>query len=132
MGFQRGLDHLLDLGADVGVMVTDRSPSIRKMMREKYGNIRHEYDPWHVNKGMYHISCTSFSTRVSPVLAVFIDAHVVFVLCLGLKKKLVTISNKKGNRELGPWVRSITNHLYWACSSSHGDGQVTIYASFNK
>lgn len=55
MGFQRGLNHLLDLGLDIGVMVTDRSPSIRKLMRESYGNIRHEYDPWHVNKSMHHI-----------------------------------------------------------------------------
>ncbi|XP_063049644.1 uncharacterized protein LOC134444138 [Engraulis encrasicolus] len=94
MGFQRGLNHLLYLGVDVGVIVTDRSPSIRKMMRESYANIRHEYDPWHVNKS--------------------------------LKKKLVTISNKKDNRELRPWVRSITNHLYWACSSSHGDGQECV------
>ncbi|KAL2076461.1 hypothetical protein ACEWY4_027925 [Coilia grayii] len=49
-GFERGLNHLLSLGVDVGVMATDRSPSIWKIMRESYANIRHEYDPWHVNK----------------------------------------------------------------------------------
>ncbi|KAI2667129.1 11S globulin [Labeo rohita] len=94
MGFQRGLNHLLDLGLDIGVMVTDRSPSIRKLMRESYGNIRHEYDPWHVNKS--------------------------------LKKKLASVSNKKNYRELRPWLRSISNHLYWSCSSSHGDEQECV------
>ncbi|XP_076128204.1 uncharacterized protein LOC143109377 [Alosa pseudoharengus] len=94
MGFQRGLNHLLDLGLDIGVMATDRSPSIRKLMRESYGNIRHEYDPWHVNKS--------------------------------LKKKLVSVSNKKNYRELRPWLRSISNHLYWACNSSHGDEQECV------
>ncbi|XP_076128018.1 uncharacterized protein LOC143109247 [Alosa pseudoharengus] len=94
VGFQRGLNHLLYLGVDIGVMVTDRSPSIRKFMRESYANIRHEYDPWHVNKS--------------------------------LKKKLVTVSKKKDHRELLPWVRSINNHLYWSCSSSHGDEEECV------
>lgn len=78
----------------------------------------------------FHVS--SLSTCLMPVVAGFLEAHVVFDLFLGLKKKLVTISNKKDNRELRPWVRSITNHLYWACSSSHGDGQVTIYGTLKK
>ncbi|KAL2076360.1 hypothetical protein ACEWY4_028061 [Coilia grayii] len=94
MGFKRGLNHLLSLGVDVGVMATDRSPSIRKIMRESYANIRHEYDPWHVSKSV--------------------------------KKKLVIISNKKANRELQPWLKSICNHLYWSCSSSNGDAEECV------
>ena len=50
MGFKRGLDHLLTMGVDVGVITTDRAPSIRKIMRETYSGIRHEFDSWHVNK----------------------------------------------------------------------------------
>lgn len=49
-GFRRGVDYLLSRGVDVGVIATDRAPSIRKIMREDYGDIRHEFDPWHVNK----------------------------------------------------------------------------------
>lgn len=49
-GFRRGLDHLLSQGVDVGVITTDRPPSIRKIIREDCGHIRHEFDPWHVNK----------------------------------------------------------------------------------
>uniref|UniRef100_A0A8P4KRP4 Uncharacterized protein n=1 Tax=Dicentrarchus labrax TaxID=13489 RepID=A0A8P4KRP4_DICLA len=52
MGFQRGLDHLISKGVDVGVMSTDRSPSIRKILKDSYTNIRHEFDPWHVNKSV--------------------------------------------------------------------------------
>ena len=51
MGFQRGLKELLDCGVDVAVMIIDRSPSLRKLLREEFPEIRHEFDPWHVVKG---------------------------------------------------------------------------------
>lgn len=31
-GFRRGVDYLLSRGVDVGVITTDRAPSIRKIM----------------------------------------------------------------------------------------------------
>ncbi|KAM4567181.1 uncharacterized protein PAE49_010598 [Odontesthes bonariensis] len=93
-GFQRGLDYLLERGLKVGVVTTDRSPSIRKVMRENYSSIRHEFDIWHVAKGV--------------------------------KKKLTAISNKKGTKDLQPWIRSITNHLYFSCDSSKGDEEVCV------
>ncbi|CAM4530108.1 unnamed protein product [Leuciscus chuanchicus] len=89
LGFQRGLDYLLDRGVVVGVVTTDRSPSVRKLMKDNYTGIQHEFDPWHVSKSV--------------------------------KKKLVLISNKKNNKDLQPWIKSITNHLYWSCSTSKGD-----------
>ena len=51
MGFQRGLQELLNCGVDVAVMTTDRSPSIRKLLREEHPQIQHEFDPCHVVKG---------------------------------------------------------------------------------
>lgn len=57
VGFRRGLDRLLDSGVSVDVVTTDRHPSIRKITREFYPNLRHEFDPWHVAKGI--ISCCS-------------------------------------------------------------------------
>ncbi|XP_063050308.1 uncharacterized protein LOC134445152 [Engraulis encrasicolus] len=93
-GFQRGLDHLQTQGVNVGVVTTDRSPSIRKTMRETYCDIRHEFDVWHVNKSV--------------------------------KKKLVNAANKKENQDLQTWLKSISNHLYWSCSSSHGDGEECV------
>ena len=51
MGFKKGLDKLLDDGIAVKVVTTDRHPSIRKMMREDYPDVTHQFDPWHVTKG---------------------------------------------------------------------------------
>lgn len=51
LGFQRALDYLLQAGVRVDVVTTDRSPSIKKLMREKYSDIQHQFDPWHVAKG---------------------------------------------------------------------------------
>ena len=46
-----GWDKRPVLGVDVGLITTDRSPSIRKVMSTKYeGVIKHEFDAWHVGK----------------------------------------------------------------------------------
>ena len=97
MGFQRGLDHLLSLEIDIGVMATDRSPSIRKLMRESYANICHEYDPWHVNKSKY-MYLTGFGWWNGKWMA----SYLMLLTYVGVKKKLVAASNKKDNRELQP------------------------------
>ncbi|KAL2102312.1 hypothetical protein ACEWY4_001480 [Coilia grayii] len=47
-GFRRSLNHLIyNEGLPIDLITTDRAPSIRKMMREEFGNIHHEFDPWH-------------------------------------------------------------------------------------
>ncbi|XP_063062373.1 uncharacterized protein LOC134455281 [Engraulis encrasicolus] len=43
-----------------------------------------------------------------------------------VKKKLVNAANKKENQDLQTWLKSISNHLYWSCSSSHGDGEECV------
>lgn len=60
VGFRRGLDRLLDSGVGVDVVTTDRAPSIRKIMRESYPELRHQFDPWHVAKGT--ITWTVYTT----------------------------------------------------------------------
>ncbi|XP_057693123.1 uncharacterized protein LOC130916425 isoform X1 [Corythoichthys intestinalis] len=52
LGFRRGLDRLLQAGIGVDVLATDRTPSIRKIMRERYPGIEHRLDIWHVAKGI--------------------------------------------------------------------------------
>jgi len=89
MGFRQGLDKLLDEGIPVKVVTTDRHPSIRKIVREEYPEVTHQFDPWHVAKG--------------------------------IKKKMVVASNKRYCRELAPWTRSVSNHMWWSCSSCEGD-----------
>ena len=39
------------MGLDVEVIATDRSPSIRKIMRLEHPEIKHEFDIWHTAKG---------------------------------------------------------------------------------
>ena len=51
LGFERALNTLLDVGLQVEVVATDRSPSVRKMMREQYPDIDHKFDLWHTAKG---------------------------------------------------------------------------------
>ena len=50
-GLVRGLKVLSDVGVKVSSLVTDKHAGITKMMREKYKNIKHWYDTWHVVKG---------------------------------------------------------------------------------
>ncbi|ROL46137.1 THAP domain-containing protein 4 [Anabarilius grahami] len=83
-GFRRALSKILDDDIGVSVVTTDRSPSIRKIMRVDYPKIHHKFDVWHVAKGMI--------------------------------KKLTSVS-----RPLQPWIKSISNHLWFSCSSCGGD-----------
>lgn len=54
-GLKRSLDNLLKEGLKIGALVTDRHPSITKVMREEmpYKKIEHYFDCWHVAKCMY-------------------------------------------------------------------------------
>ena len=49
-GFKICLNRILGSGVKVRTVVTDRSPSIRKIMAEEYENIDHQFDIWHVCK----------------------------------------------------------------------------------
>ena len=50
-GLQRCL-AVEDHGVQISTVATDRLGGIGKLMREHYGHIDHEYDLWHVAKGM--------------------------------------------------------------------------------
>uniref|UniRef100_A0A8C5BMA9 THAP-type domain-containing protein n=1 Tax=Gadus morhua TaxID=8049 RepID=A0A8C5BMA9_GADMO len=66
LGFRRGLDRLLQAGVRVDVITTDRSPSIRKLMRETYSDIQHQFDPWHVAKGKLFTKCNHSLLKPPP------------------------------------------------------------------
>jgi hypothetical protein len=51
VGFHRGLKHLLGEGIEIKVVTTDRSLAIRKIMRESYPDIEHQFDTRHSCKG---------------------------------------------------------------------------------
>lgn len=45
----------------------------------------------------------------------------------GLKKKLQVIARTKGGEDVGPWIKSISNHMYWAAASTpDGDEDVML------
>lgn len=66
MGFKKGLEKLLDEGISVKVVTTDRHPSIRKIMREDFPNIEHQFDPWHTGKGKSIVVSVSLETAPIP------------------------------------------------------------------
>ena len=78
VGFQRGLDYLLE---SIGVITTDRSPSIRKLMKDNYSHIQHELDPWHVSKSksiMWTI-VSLLNNCTSPFFIFKIPCQIAFV-----------------------------------------------------
>lgn len=53
----KGLRFLLnrlvkELGKNIGTLCTDRNPSVQKMMRVEFPGISHQYDIWHLAKGL--------------------------------------------------------------------------------
>lgn len=68
-GFRRGLNQLLYTeGLNIDLIATDRSPSIRKIMREEFEQIQNEFDPWHVAKGTYSHKRLSIIADTSSIL----------------------------------------------------------------
>ncbi|XP_063293594.1 uncharacterized protein LOC134578547 [Pelobates fuscus] len=50
--FRRSVDTLLADGVKIGILATDRHIGIRKIMRENYPFIIHQFDVWHFCKSM--------------------------------------------------------------------------------
>ena len=55
VGFTRSMEFPLNQGIEIKTVTTDRSPSIRKLAREEYSMVDHQFDVWHICKGIYSI-----------------------------------------------------------------------------
>lgn len=139
-GFRRGLNSLiLNEGLDIDLITTDRAPSVRKIMREEFQNIHHEFDPWHVTKGkelnaIMHVYCDgepSHKTQLHLHLLIFCVCVCSLCSYTGIKKKLVALANKKENRDLQGWLRSILNHFWFSLSSCGGNAEVGVHLTIN-
>ena len=94
LGFQLCLDRALDSGIPVKVVGTDRHTGIKAMMRDEYKD-----------QGIEHQ----------------VD---VWHLCKNIKSKLATKAKKKECVELAPWIKSVTNHLWWSSMTCEGNPQL--------
>ena len=94
LGFQRCLDRALDSGIPVDVVGTDRHTGIKALMRTVYKD-----------RGVEHQ----------------VD---VWHLCKNIKSKLAKKAKKKGCEELAPWIKSVTNHLWWSSMTCEGNAEL--------
>jgi len=129
LGFRRCLERLLQAGVVVDTITTDRSPSIRKLMRETYSDIQHQFDPWHVATGKLSTNCnlTMLKHPPPPPLS---SLPSLWFYYLGLKKKLTAAAKNKKNNDLLPWIKAINNHFWWCCQSCGGDAEVNWWDVF--
>lgn len=51
-GLKQCINGLTENGCNVETLATDRHPSITKIMRENYADVDHQYDLWHIVKGI--------------------------------------------------------------------------------
>ncbi|XP_033729533.1 uncharacterized protein LOC117318682 [Pecten maximus] len=70
-----------------------------------------------------HIMVKSHMKKEEPDINHWFD---VWHVAKGVYKKLVSLAKKKGCEQIGDWAHSISNHLYWAASTSDGDGDLVV------
>ena len=93
-GFKHCLDRALNSGIPVGVVGTDRHTGIKALMRSEYKDLGVEHQ---------------------------VD---VWHLTKNIKSKLVTKAKKKECRDLSPWIKSVTNHMWWSAMTCDGNPQL--------
>uniref|UniRef100_A0A8C6TKS8 Transposase n=1 Tax=Neogobius melanostomus TaxID=47308 RepID=A0A8C6TKS8_9GOBI len=88
-GFKEALKTIEEDGVQVSTISTDRHPQIVKEMRINNPEKFHEFDPWHVAKGV--------------------------------SKKLTAEAKRRSCEDLGAWIPSIINHLWWCAQNCAED-----------
>ena len=70
-----------------------------------------------------HVQIASFMKTDRPDL---IHQYDVFHVAKSVTKKLTKAGQKRNCEQLLPWMQSISNHLWWCCSTCHGDEVVNV------
>ena len=86
--FKISLERVINSGARVSAVVTDRSPTIRKIMAQEYQNTGHQFDIWHV--------CKSKSTSIFCLMQWFGVAKYISKI----KNCIFVIMYMKGQKRL--------------------------------
>ncbi|XP_030233960.1 uncharacterized protein LOC115559293 [Gadus morhua] len=116
LGFKRGMKEIMGDGLDIEVMTTDRSTSIRTIMREEFPNVQHEFDIWHTAKGLRKKIQRKGAIKGNEILAAWsrsIINHIWF-----------TCATSKGDAEILKcrW-QSILHHVCNEHEWTEDDGQ---------
>ncbi len=100
-GFCKTLDRLLENKVPVTTVVTDRHVGVRSVVRKEYAA-----------KGI----CHQFD---------------VYHIANSFRKKLVELSKRKSHADLIPWIKSITNHVWFSSKNCDGnpDKLVELFTS---
>ncbi|XP_072006293.1 uncharacterized protein [Engystomops pustulosus] len=73
IAFEKTLQFLLQSGINIEIIATDRHVSIRKLMREKYGSIMHQFDVWHMAKSIGNKLLNASKTKNGAILSHWIQ-----------------------------------------------------------
>lgn len=121
LGFQRGLDYPLERGVSIGVLTTDRSSSIRKLMKDNYSHIYYELDLLHVSKSKSSMwTVVSLQNNcTSPFFIFKIPCQIVFV-----RSEEETCNGGEQEGKQNPAAMDQVPPMYWSCSTSKGDKEV--------
>lgn len=68
-GMRRGIDHLQADGVKIKVLATDRHITCASILKKEYGRIIHQFDVWHVAKGLVKKLSLSSKTKKYEELA---------------------------------------------------------------
>lgn len=88
----RSVDFITSCGLKIKTLATDRHTGVRSLMKQKYPEIDHQFDVWHMSKN--------------------------------ITKKLHRKALSKEANELMPWIRCISNHLFYCSETCCGDPQL--------
>ncbi|XP_064467916.1 uncharacterized protein LOC135378751 [Ornithodoros turicata] len=107
---KRGLEELKDFNVAVDTLTTDRHASVRKYMRTSYPTVKHQFDVWHVSKGIRKKLMSASKTKGCEALELWtkpVVNHLYFC---------VTHCEGDTEQALSMW-KSLNNH---ACNVHEG------------
>ncbi|KAK3105927.1 hypothetical protein FSP39_008705 [Pinctada imbricata] len=70
-----------------------------------------------------HSMVKSYMKKEQPSIRHWFD---VWHVAKGVFKKLIAVSKKRDCSQIADWAHSISNHMYWAASSSNGNGEMVL------
>ena len=115
--FIRGMGIFNEYELPVQTLVTDRHVQLSKWIRENLPNVNHRFDVWHVAK-----SKPPLHDDIHIGMPIVLSVCVLYVVhIIGFRKKVEKLAKVKGCEEVGEWIKSMVNHLYWSAMSTESD-----------